>query len=276
MPPPRAAGGTVLAALLAAAVSAAVGHGQEAAAPPAGTPAGGAIPPIQISPLQMMRHPTGDRLPDTPLVDDTGRNLRFLTDLVKDRAVVITFFYTNCRGTCPGTNLVLAELRELLAQDFGRSLRLISISFEPEKDDVKAIAEYAAQFRVEATDVDTPEWLFLTGGPDDIRELRRALQLYDLDEAVDRDPSQHAAAVIVGNHATGRWGILPVGIGPKRLAERIRAVAGWTAGQRYPQAVRSPAGDANQAQPAAEAGSGDGAAVTADAAAGSANGAAGQ
>ncbi|NCY02167.1 MAG: SCO family protein, partial [Planctomycetia bacterium] len=189
---------------------------------------------MKVSPLQLMRNPIGDQLPDTPLVDDSGRNVLFLTDLVKDRAVVITFFYTNCRGTCPGTNLVLAELRDLLARDFGRSVRLISISFEPEKDDVKAIAEYAAQFRVEATDADTPEWLFLTGGSDDIRELRRALQLYSLDEAVDRDPSQHAAAVIVGNHATGRWGILPVGLGAERLAERIRVVAGWTAAQRYP------------------------------------------
>jgi len=246
--------------MLAALVVSATCQGQESTTPPAGTPAGGAaVDGVRISPLQMMRHPTGDQLPDTPLVDDTGRQVRFLTDLVRDRAVVITFFYTNCRGTCPGTNLVLAELRDLLAKDFGRSVRLISISFEPEKDDVKAIAEYASQFRVEATDVDTPEWLFLTGGPDDIRELRRALQLYDLDEAVDRDPSQHAAAVIVGNQATGRWGILPVGIGAKRLAERIRVVAGWTAAQRYPEIVRSPAGPVTQSQPPANAGDGSGA-----------------
>ena len=204
-------------------------HGEDATA--FGTPV--APGTVTISPLQMMRNPLGDRIPDVELVDDAGRSVRFFTDLVKDRAVVISFFYTNCRGTCPGTNLVLADLRQILARDFGRSVRLISISIEPEKDDVPAIAEYAAQFRTEATDADTPEWVFLTGEPQAVRDLRRKLDYYDIDEAVDSDPTQHAAAVIVGNQATGRWGIMPVGLGAERLANKVRTLAGWTAAQRY-------------------------------------------
>ena len=216
-------------ALLVVLATSAACPAQEAAATDSPSAAG----TVTISPLQMMRNPLGDRIPDVALVDDTGKEVRFFTDLVKDRAVVISFFYTNCRGTCPGTNLVLAELRQILAQDFGRSVRLISISIEPEKDDVPAIAEYAAQFRTEATDPDTPEWVFLTGEPEAIRDLRRKLDYYDIDAAVDSDPTQHAAAVIVGNQATGRWGIMPVGLGAKRLGEKVRTLAGWTSGQRY-------------------------------------------
>lgn len=219
-----------LAVALAALVASDACQAQDAVGPPAGA--------ATVSPLTMMRNPIGDRIPDVDVVDDAGREVRFFTDLVKDRAVVISFFYTNCRGTCPGTNLVLSDLRQILARDFGKSVRLISISIEPEKDDVPAIAEYAAQFRTEATDADTPEWVFLTGEPETIRTLRRKLGYYDIDDEVDRDPTQHAAALIVGNQATGRWGIMPVGLGAERLASKVRTLAGWTSVQRYGVADR--------------------------------------
>ncbi|NBT12215.1 MAG: SCO family protein [Planctomycetia bacterium] len=204
-------------------------RGDEAAA----VSAEAALTPATISPLDMMRQPIGDRLPDTPLVDDKGREVRFFSDLVKNQAVVISFYYTNCRGTCPGTNLVLADVRDLLAKDFGKSVRIISISVEPEKDDVEAIAEYASQFRREATDPDTPDWVFVTGKPEDIRDLRYKLGYYEIDPVVDRDPTQHAATVIIGNQATGRWGMMPVGIGAEKLAGKVRYLAGWTNAQRF-------------------------------------------
>lgn len=39
-----------------------------------------------------------DRFPDTRLVDHRGRSHRFYSDLVRDRTVVIQFFYTTCDG----------------------------------------------------------------------------------------------------------------------------------------------------------------------------------
>ena len=138
-----------------------------------------------ISPVQMMRQSVGENLPDTILTDDTGRDVRFFTDLVKDHAVVISFFYTNCRGTCPGTNIVLSDVRDNLATDFGKSVRFIAISVEPEKDDVAAISDYAAQYRAEVTDPDMPEWVFLTGEPEELKALRYKLGYYSVDPVVD-------------------------------------------------------------------------------------------
>lgn len=196
-------------------------------------PIGPAAEPATKSVVEMMRQPVGENLPDTILTDDTGREVRFFTDLVKDHAVVISFFYTNCRGTCPGTNIVLSDVRDELASDFGKSVRFIAISIEPEKDDVTAISEYAAQYRAEVVDPDMPEWVFLTGKPDEIRALRYKLGYYNIDPVADADPTQHAATVIIGNHATGRWGMMPVGIGAELLSAKVRRLAGWTKAQRY-------------------------------------------
>ena len=203
-------------------------------AEPVDRPADPGVGAPTISPVDLMRQQSiGERLPDTLLVDDKGREVRFFSDLVKNQAVVISFFYTNCRGTCPGTNLVLADVRDMLSKDFGKSVRLISISVEPEKDDVAAIAEYAAQFRQEATNPDTPDWVFLTGKPENVRDLRYKLGYYEIDPVADSDPTQHAATVIIGNHATGRWGMMPVGVGASKLADKVRYLAGWTNAQRF-------------------------------------------
>ena len=182
---------------------------------------------------QLMRKHFADKLPDLTLTNDHGQPVRFVTDLIKDHAVVISFFYTNCRGTCPGTNALLAEMRETLAKDFGKSVRLISISVEPEVDDVPTIHEYASFFRKPSTHPDMPDWHFLTGKPEDIKKLRRALGYYEVDPKIDADPTQHAAMLILGNQATGRWAMMPIGIGAPRMAGKVRLIAGWTHTQRY-------------------------------------------
>ncbi|MBL9130761.1 MAG: SCO family protein [Verrucomicrobiaceae bacterium] len=182
---------------------------------------------------QLMRKHFADKIPDVTLTNDHGQPVRFVTDLVKDHAVVISFFYTNCRGTCPGTNTLLAEMRKQLAKDFGKSVRLISISVEPEVDDVPAIHEYAGCYREPSAHPDMPDWHFLTGKPEDIKQLRRALGYYEVDPKIDADPTQHAAMLILGNQATGRWAMMPVGIGAERMAGKVRLIAGWTTAQRY-------------------------------------------
>jgi cytochrome oxidase Cu insertion factor (SCO1/SenC/PrrC family) len=39
-----------------------------------------------------------DKFPDTLLIDHQGKKHRFYSDLVKNRTVVIQFFYTTCTG----------------------------------------------------------------------------------------------------------------------------------------------------------------------------------
>ena len=46
-------------------------------------------------------HPRGrysDKFPDILLTDQDGQEHRFYADLVRDRVVLVQFFYTTCRG----------------------------------------------------------------------------------------------------------------------------------------------------------------------------------
>ena len=208
--------------------------GEESAAKPAAENAAPATeePGPQVN-LQLMRREFGDKIPDVTLTNDEGKPVKVFTDLIKDRAVVISFFYTNCRGTCPGTNEKLAELRKLLEKDFGRSVRFISVSVEPEHDDVKALAEYAPLYRTLAVHPDTPEWHFLTGSQEDVRSFRRMLGYYEADPKLDADPTQHAAMLVIGNQATGRWAMIPAAFSVERIHGKVERICGWTEQQRY-------------------------------------------
>lgn len=181
----------------------------------------------------MMRRHFGDKLPDVKLLNDRGEPVNVVSDLIKDRVVIISFFYTQCRGTCPGTSLLISKLRTELAPAFGRSLRFVSISVEPEVDDVKAIQSYAQLHRDDFDNPDVPDWHFLTGTKEDITRFRRSLGYYEADPKIDADPTQHAAMLIIGNQATGRWAMIPTAIGWERVKSKIIRICGWSAQQRY-------------------------------------------
>lgn len=85
-----------------------------------------------------------DRIPDVILVNHRKKRFRFYSDLVKDRAVVISFIYTQCQGSCPATVGVMKRLRADLSRDFGQQLRLLSVTLDPERDTPAALANYAA------------------------------------------------------------------------------------------------------------------------------------
>jgi cytochrome oxidase Cu insertion factor (SCO1/SenC/PrrC family) len=42
-------------------------------------------------------------LPDLILLDQNGRRVRFYSDLIKDKIVLISFFYTSCTYAMPDT-----------------------------------------------------------------------------------------------------------------------------------------------------------------------------
>jgi protein SCO1 len=181
-----------------------------------------------------------DRFPNVELTTHEGRKVRFVDDLIRDRVVVINFSYTQCDGTCPGTNAAIARLRKELTQEFGKSVVFLSLTLDPEVDTAPVLKNFADSW-ISKRKVDQPEWLFLTGSKEDLDAIRRTLGLYELDPELDADISQHAAILTFGNDRLNRWAALPSGTAADNLLDTIIRIAGTTQQQRYGRMSKSDA-----------------------------------
>jgi protein SCO1/2 len=141
--------------------------------------------------------------PAFALVNQHGRKVDLHRDILAGHPVVLSFFYTKCKGSCPVTTGRMMSLATLLAEQ-QRPARFVSITLEPEEDTPAVLAEYAHDVLPSDTD-----WHLLTGEKDTITVLRRHLGFYDLNPIIDADPRRHAAMVLIGDTRTHRWITLP-------------------------------------------------------------------
>jgi cytochrome oxidase Cu insertion factor (SCO1/SenC/PrrC family) len=130
---------------------------------------------------------------DRPVITQHGQELRFYSDVLKDRIVVVTLFFAGCTGVCPVNNEKLAELQTLLGDAMGQDVFFVSVSVDPEHDTVEDLAQYAARFGA------GKGWLFLTGDKDDIATITRRLG------HTSADPEAHTAFFMLGNVARAHW-----------------------------------------------------------------------
>ena len=87
-------------------------------------------------------------LPDAALVDQSGRAFR-LSEL-RGRPVVLEFFYTSCPAICGLlASQFQAMLDRLVERRSSREVLLLSISFDPARDTVTELADYAARLGVD-------------------------------------------------------------------------------------------------------------------------------
>jgi protein SCO1 len=156
-----------------------------------------------------------DGFPNILLQTQDGKSVRFYDDLVKDKSVLVNFIYTSCQQSCSPTTANLARVHKILGGRVGRDLFLLSISLDPVVDRPKIMKEYAARFG------QFNGWYFLTGNESEIKQLRRAMGLYDLDPDRDADKTQHAGIVIAGNDKTNRWASLPALMDHRQIAQTV-------------------------------------------------------
>jgi protein SCO1/2 len=110
--------------------------------------------------------------PAVELTDQDGQP--FNLDSLRGRAVLVSFIYTTCNGTCPETTRRLAGLQARLqdAQLWGRRIAFVSITLDPERDTPEALRQYAAFHKA-----DPRAWRFLGGGPE---QVKRVLDAWDM------------------------------------------------------------------------------------------------
>lgn len=156
-----------------------------------------------------------DYFPDVELTTHEGERVRFYSDLIKDKIVVINFMYARCEGTCPGTTANLVKVQRMLGDLVGSEIHMYSITLKPEEDDPRALRDYARAFGV------GPGWTFLTGAPEDVEQLRQALGFTDPDPELDADTASHIGMVLYGDEAHQQWAACPCLLGAELMVEQI-------------------------------------------------------
>lgn len=133
------------------------------------------------------------RFPDLELRDQEGRKVHFYSDLIKDKVVVLSFFYTNCTFTCTMQGKTFSKLQTLLGERLGKSVVLISVSTDPAKDKPGELKAWAKRYNVQ------PGWTVVTG---EEREMSKLLIPFTGSPA---GAEMHLPVTFIGNDKTGTW-----------------------------------------------------------------------
>ncbi len=130
---------------------------------------------------------------DVELLDQDGRKVRFYSDVLKGKIVVINAFFTTCTSVCPPMNRNMEMIQAALGDRVGKDVFLVSISVDPLTDTPPRLKEYAQKFHAK------PGWMFLTGKKENVDWA-----LYKVGQYVETK-DDHTTGVIVGNETTGLW-----------------------------------------------------------------------
>ena len=130
---------------------------------------------------------------DLPLQTHTGEEVRFYSDILAGKVVLISGFYTNCPSVSPRQNTVLSRLQDALDERLGHEVFIVSITIDPTRDDVATVAEYAEVFRPR------DGWIFLTGKPENVDWVN-----YKLGQHLEY-LEDHKGTLLLGNLRTGLW-----------------------------------------------------------------------
>ncbi|MCA1635215.1 MAG: SCO family protein [Acidobacteria bacterium] len=130
---------------------------------------------------------------DVELVNQDGRKMRFYSDVLKGKTVVINAFFTTCTSVCPPMSRNMEKIQEALGDRIGKDVFLVSISVDPATDTPERLKAYSQKFHAK------PGWIFLTGKKENVDWA-----LYKVGQYVEAK-DDHTTGIIIGNEATGLW-----------------------------------------------------------------------
>jgi protein SCO1 len=128
-------------------------------------------------------------VPETTLLDQNGREVRFKSDVLGEKTVAIQFIFTTCRAICPVMGAAFAKLQDRLGERLGKDISLVSVSIDPVTDTPARMKQWGEQFDAR------PGWSLLTGEKGKIENLLKALEA----------TNHNAPVVLLGNLRTGEW-----------------------------------------------------------------------
>lgn len=139
------------------------------------------------------RSPAEKYFSDVELINQDGQKVRFYSDVLKDKVVVINTFFITCTSVCPPLNRNMEKVQEALGDRLGKDAFLVSISVDPAADTPTRLKEYSRRFHAR------PGWIFLTGKKENVDWA-----LYKLGQYVE-SKDDHSTIMIIGNEPKGLW-----------------------------------------------------------------------
>lgn len=113
------------------------------------------------------------RVNDLVLVNQLGKQVSINNDL-KDKILVINFFFTSCPTICPKLTGNMKMLQRAFKKDpkkefvIGNEIQFLSLTVNPERDSFQVLRAYADQY-----DIDHDRWWLLTGDKQTIYQFAR-------------------------------------------------------------------------------------------------------
>jgi len=130
---------------------------------------------------------------DTILINQNGEKMRFYTDLLQGKTVIIDTFFSTCKTACLPMTQNLKRIQEALGERLGKDVYILSVTVDSEMDTPAQLKAFADKFHAR------PGWYFLTGTKENVDFVLRKLGQY-----VD-NKQDHLNVFIIGNERTGLW-----------------------------------------------------------------------
>jgi cytochrome oxidase Cu insertion factor (SCO1/SenC/PrrC family) len=147
--------------------------------------------------------------PNTVLMTQDDKPVRFFDDLLKGKIVIINFMFTTCTGICPPMTANLAKVQDYLGERVGREVNMISISVDPAVDTPEALKKYADNYKTK------PGWYFLTGKKEDVDLVLRKVGGFV------KSKDDHSTLLMIGNVETGEWMKVFAMAKPAEIADKV-------------------------------------------------------
>jgi cytochrome oxidase Cu insertion factor (SCO1/SenC/PrrC family) len=151
---------------------------------------------------------------DLELLTHDGRKVRFYSDVLEGRTVLINVIYTTCKDACPLITQQLNEVRKRIPELFGKQVFFVTLSSDPILDTPKLLKQFAQK-----QSADVAGWTFLTGKKDHIDHILKKLGQYA------DDKEDHSTLIIAGNVPAKRWAKIRPDTPVVAMAERLTTLA---------------------------------------------------
>jgi cytochrome oxidase Cu insertion factor (SCO1/SenC/PrrC family) len=126
----------------------------------------------QTTKLAVQPLPVYMSLPAVNLIDQDGRT--FDISQTRGKIVVLSPIYTHCTDICPLTTAKMKLIQEQIKiVGLSNEVQLITFTVDPERDSPEVLKQYSGRFNI-----DSGNWIFLTGSSDQIQKLIKGLSLY--------------------------------------------------------------------------------------------------